>query len=60
MPPFVKAKPLREPGKGEKNCPDCQHTGRVDGHMCTTCHGSGVVSDNESKETSPDSEAGGG
>ena len=45
MPPFVKIQKQRKPGKGEKVDPKCQGSGRVDTHVCMTCHGSGVVPD---------------
>jgi hypothetical protein len=45
MPPFVKTQKARKPGDGEKVDPTCSGTGRVDNHVCTICHGSGVVPD---------------
>jgi hypothetical protein len=43
MADFVPAQKRRDPGDGEKTDPTCGGTGRVDNHMCTICHGSGVV-----------------
>jgi DnaJ-class molecular chaperone len=43
MPPFVKIQKNRKPKAGEKVCPPCSGTGRVDTHVCPICHGAGVV-----------------
>jgi DnaJ-class molecular chaperone len=43
MPPFVKIQKNRKPKDGEKSCPVCSGTGRVNTHVCATCHGAGAV-----------------
>jgi DnaJ-class molecular chaperone len=43
MPPFVKIQKNRKPKDGEKVCPPCSGTGRVNAHVCATCHGAGAV-----------------
>ncbi|MBC8119576.1 MAG: hypothetical protein H7X75_08390 [Burkholderiaceae bacterium] len=37
--------PAGTPGTGENVCRMCGGTGRVDGHPCTDCEGSGKVND---------------
>lgn len=37
--------PAGTPGTGENVCRMCGGTGRVDGHTCTDCEGSGKVID---------------
>jgi hypothetical protein len=35
--------PVGTSGTGDDICPDCQGTGRVEGHTCEACRGTGVV-----------------
>jgi len=37
--------PAGTPGTGENVCRMCGGTGRIDGHTCTDCEGSGKVID---------------